>query len=258
MQLCSGEKTRIEKNNACGRSKAINISDIKECEEYRESLTISCLITVVLPEVLASPELDHWELEQNVKAQETLKDNFSNVIFNGAQDDYGKSFNQLSDIKIQCEDDPTQPFNCHKIVLTLRSPVFAAMLLNNYTESINNLIVVKDILTNTMFSLIKFMYTDTVNENEIDCDLLAAADKYQVLRLKAICERSIACKMTVNVAFKDAISSYLHGSDVFQREVVKYIGKNWAEISSTSSSEEIKKYPDLLHKVLSYVVGDTS
>lgn len=254
VQICSGEKTRIERNNACGRSKAISISAMKECDDYSESLTIGCLVTVVLPEVISPCDVHDLELQKNVNSQESLTKNLSNVTF---QQEHNE-IDRFSDVKIQCDDDSKRTFDCHKIILSLRSPVFKAMFVNNYTESTNNLIIIKDIQSCTMSTLLTFIYTDSVNENTVDCNLLYAADKYQVLRLKAICELSIARSITVDNGFEVAISSYFHGTISFQQVTIEYLGRHWAEVNSKGSSEEIKKYPELLHKILCYVTTSTS
>lgn len=76
-------------------------------------------------------------------------------------------------------------FNVHKAILAARSPVFAAMFEHKMRESQSDRVDVADVDAEVMREMLRFMYTGQApNLERMADDLLAAADKYQLDRLK--------------------------------------------------------------------------
>ncbi|XP_044010301.1 speckle-type POZ protein-like [Aphidius gifuensis] len=90
-------------------------------------------------------------------------------------------------------------FRAIKGILGVRSPVFAAMFDHEqFKENENNEVVIEDIEGDVFGEFLHYIYTDeSPNVKKMPMELLAVADKYQVDRLKIICE-NIICKM-INV-----------------------------------------------------------
>jgi len=100
-----------------------------------------------------------------------------------------------------------QTFAAHRCVLAARSPVFSAELFGTMKESNTNtagVIHVDDMEAQVFKALLYFVYTDslpkTKNTEEEDEDedimsqhLLVAADRYNLERLKLLCEEKL-CK----------------------------------------------------------------
>lgn len=112
----------------------------------------------------------------------------------------------MSDLTIFVEDESgmiVDQFAVHKFVLSLRSPVFRAMLFNGLSESSSAEIVMKDFSGNVVKGLLQYIYTDTCPE-DIDQSgeqLLAISAKYQVTGLLSICESHLCSAITsLNVA----------------------------------------------------------
>lgn len=61
-----------------------------------------------------------------------------------------------------------EEFRAHKAVLANRSSVFRAMLTNDMIESKQNKIAVSDVEAKTLTELIRFIYTDSVADGEMD------------------------------------------------------------------------------------------
>ncbi|RWS24381.1 Kruppel-like zinc finger protein [Leptotrombidium deliense] len=83
----------------------------------------------------------------------------------------------------------------HKLVLKTRSKVFEAMFEHETKEKAENRIVIPDFDTPVIKEMINFIYSDTVDDtklSEIAGDLLLAADKYDLPKLKKICEQYLA------------------------------------------------------------------
>ncbi|KAF7106947.1 hypothetical protein CFC21_107648 [Triticum aestivum] len=91
-------------------------------------------------------------------------------------------------------------FPAHRSVLAARSSVFKAELLGSMKENAGDpLVEIKDMESDVFKSLLHFIYTDD-SPSEMACEdavmaghLLVAADRYDVERLKLICEDKL-CK----------------------------------------------------------------
>lgn len=88
-------------------------------------------------------------------------------------------------------------FSAHRSVLAARSPVFKAELFGAMRERAGEPIVIHDIEADVFKSLLHFIYTDSLPEMTHDnatqedvaaSHLLVAADRYDIERLKLICE----------------------------------------------------------------------
>jgi|FrelakmetLWP11LW_1041352.scaffolds.fasta_scaffold90869_1 hypothetical protein len=84
---------------------------------------------------------------------------------------------------------------CHKFILASRSKVFNAMFSVQMKENLTNIIELPELEYSTVLSLIKFFYTDKVEESSIDMDLLAVADQYDIEELKQQCATVLSYKV---------------------------------------------------------------
>ncbi|KAF8655425.1 hypothetical protein HU200_061171 [Digitaria exilis] len=105
-------------------------------------------------------------------------------------------------------------FPAHKIILAARSPVFKAELYGGMKENgAAQAIVVDDVRADTFRALLRYIYTDDAppaiiggrrdqgGENEDEnkvWELLVAADRYGMERLKLICERVLCKRLDVD------------------------------------------------------------
>ena len=87
----------------------------------------------------------------------------------------------------------------HKIVLASRSPVFEAMFqADGFTENRSNVIKIDDLSATTVYEMIRFVYTDQVEDMETMAkDLLVAADKYLIDLFKSKCEDFLVQTLTI-------------------------------------------------------------
>ncbi|XP_051169184.1 speckle-type POZ protein-like [Leptopilina boulardi] len=97
----------------------------------------------------------------------------------------------FKDVTFKVED---KEFNAHKIILILRSPVFAAMFQIKMTEELTSIVKIEDIKSTIFQKMLRFIYTDKVNDlKESAAALYYAAEKYQLEKLKTMCINSL-CK----------------------------------------------------------------
>ena len=105
----------------------------------------------------------------------------------------------MSDVQIKCGD---QTFDAHKFILSARSPVLSRMLQAEMREKRSGIVDLEDASPEMVSELLKFIYTGSccVNDKEpepqIVCDLLQAADKYELENLKEMCQYALASTLT--------------------------------------------------------------
>ncbi|TVU42487.1 hypothetical protein EJB05_08896, partial [Eragrostis curvula] len=114
-------------------------------------------------------------------------------------------------------------FEAHKVMLAMRSPVFKAQLYGPMSETGKEPIIIEDMQPDVFRAFLYFVYTDSMKGlDELEADynsencklihhLLVAADRYDVVRLKLICQ-SILCKNldVKNVATTLALADQHH------------------------------------------------
>ena len=105
-------------------------------------------------------------------------------------DDLGQLYesSQFADVTLACEG---REFHCVKSLLVARSQVFAAMFEHDMEEAKHNRVDVKDVDSEVMDQMLRFIYTGKAPDLErMAAELLAAADKYALDRLKVNIFRS--------------------------------------------------------------------
>ncbi|GFY77201.1 speckle-type POZ protein A [Trichonephila inaurata madagascariensis] len=85
----------------------------------------------------------------------------------------------------------------HKGILASRSPVFSAMFKNEMRESRETTVYITDISISTLRTMLAYIYTGRTNDLTMSNaqDLLYAAHKYQLVRLKNICSEFLKNNM---------------------------------------------------------------
>lgn len=142
-------------------------------------------------------------------------------------------------------------FHVHKAVLACRSPVFAAMFEHEMTESRSDRVIIEDIDPDVLKEMLKFMYTGTTPSLERMADeLLAAADKYQLERLKVMCEQSLCLSLTNESACETLILADLHSAEHLKQQAIEYINLHANEVMETDGWKIlVKEHPPLLEQV---------
>ncbi|KAK3131666.1 hypothetical protein QOZ80_6AG0509660 [Eleusine coracana subsp. coracana] len=146
-----------------------------------------------------------------------------------------------------------EAFSAHKIILAMRSPVFNAAfygpMAETNTSSSGRCVEVEDMHPDVFRALLHFIYTDSMlpamedgveESRETIEHLLAAADRYDMGRLKLICE-DILCKSldVENVATTLALAE-LHHCGVLRDACVELI-------ATTNSLDQVVASQGYLH-----------
>merc|ERR1740138_1718774 len=94
-------------------------------------------------------------------------------------------------------------YPAHKAVLASRSAYFRALFSSEFRERSQSRLPLEDITPDQLVMLLNFIYTDDwlVEDQDFALDMIPIADRFSVLDLKRLCERTLICLMSVeNVA----------------------------------------------------------
>ena len=156
----------------------------------------------------------------------------------------------LSDIKIVCDG---QTFPCHKVILGARSDVFKAMFSEplKFKENQEGVLNIDDTNAETMKSFIYFVYNDTLTNEEITCQLLILADKYNLKRLVDVCAKHFMASITTDNVLEIIYTAYLVNSEELLTASTNFMAKNQGKIAKGSYWNEIQsKNPKIATKII--------
>lgn len=138
-------------------------------------------------------------------------------------DDLGALFesSQFADVTLSCQG---REYKCHKALLCARSQVFAAMFEHDMEESKHNRVDITDVDPDVMGDMLRFVYTGKASQLEtMAADLLAAADKYALERLKVMCEEALCNGLTVENVSEVLILADLHSAEQLKAQAIDFI-----------------------------------
>jgi speckle-type POZ protein len=170
----------------------------------------------------------------------------------GIVDDFKRIFGNrnLSDFKFVVG---TETFYVHKIILSTRSTVFEVMFGTEMKEKQQNECIIEDIDCEVFGELLQFIYTGKTRKvNSIAHKLLIASEKYNITRLKEICEESIASQITNENSIENLLFADKYNAIQLHHKVIDYIIDNLDPIrvsETTGWKDFISKYPDLVDSI---------
>ncbi|XP_026414765.1 BTB/POZ and MATH domain-containing protein 4-like isoform X1 [Papaver somniferum] len=161
-----------------------------------------------------------------------------------------------------------EKFHAHKLVLAARSPVFRDELMDGMDEDECE-VVVKDLEPKVFKAMLHFIYKDALLEDEelvastASCvsdtlvgKLLAAADKYGLVRLRLMCESYLCKDIAINsVATTLALADSYHATEL-KAVCLKFAAENLAAVMRSNGFEYLKENcPALQSELLKIVAG---
>ena len=168
----------------------------------------------------------------------------------------GEQKSRFTDIKISItstDESSSSPviFFAHKAVLAARSLVFAKMFEHDLQESATNIVTVTDIDPEVFKELLTYIYTGKApNIQTLASSLLNPAEKYQLGRLKALCERQMSYGLQVENAAETLVLAHTYGADQLKKNALKFIIKHRSEVRETKEWEKVHTMCDLLEDLL--------
>ncbi|XP_065203753.1 speckle-type POZ protein B-like [Planococcus citri] len=141
----------------------------------------------------------------------------------------------------------------HKIILASGSDYFAKMFKTGVKKSAKNRAVITDVDEVVMGQVLRFIYTgkceNTSTDNSV-YDLIAAADKYGLDRLKKICEDSVSKSLSVGSALNVLLLAEQYNANELKSKTINFIVDKSSEImNSTTWDEFTLKHPKLVGEV---------
>ncbi|XP_071125657.1 BTB/POZ domain-containing protein 6-A-like [Mytilus edulis] len=136
----------------------------------------------------------------------------------------------LADVYLSFPGEEAIRYPAHKMVLSMRSPVFKAMFYGTFPQE-NGGVDIMDIKPSTFNLMLRYMYTDRVQlRGNIVISLLYAAQKYQLQSLLTLCETYLRNNLWIRSACTIYSKTKLFSLETLKKDTLKYISLNAAEI----------------------------
>ena len=155
---------------------------------------------------------------------------------------------KFPDVTIVCQG---EEFPCHKAILAGRSSVFEAMFSHNMKEKMENKVVVEDIDADTLDGLLCFIYCGSTTSGK-SAKLLVAAEKYNLMDLKKLCEENLCVNITVENVLDRLELADLHNAAILRSMALKFIGRNAKEVAAQKDWRE--RIPDVMADIFEAII----
>ncbi|KAJ3685523.1 hypothetical protein LUZ61_014687 [Rhynchospora tenuis] len=165
-----------------------------------------------------------------------------------------------ADVTLEIDD---EVFSAHRNVLAARSPVFRAQLFGSMMESKMDKITIKDLSADVFKLMLQFIYTDMLPpEVEVSIgmtqNLLVAADRYGLERLKVICEKKLCDSLDVETVATTLLLANQHNCGQLKDVCIDFVASSDA-VGAVMETDGFKHLmlcsplilKDILDKVLS-------
>jgi len=157
-----------------------------------------------------------------------------------------------SDVIITCGD---KVYDCHKTILTSRSQVMKTMLESNMKEKITGDIEIKNMDHEVLEDLLKYIYSGFApNIEEHTLELLAAADQYQIEKLKELCEMKLCTRLDSTNCIEFLILGDLHHAQALKIEALEFLSKNTHKMDTSEWTHSLIAHPALMAEVMVKIV----
>jgi len=163
---------------------------------------------------------------------------------------------QQTDVTIKCGE---KLFDCHQNILVSRSQVFKMMFESNMKEKITGSVEVEDMDPDVFEDLLKYIYSGESPNIDLHLEeLFAAADQYQLEKLKELCELKLCLKLEVSNCIDLLILGDLHHATNLKTSALKFVSKNITQIDSSEWEPKLVAYPTLMAQVFKMTLQKAS
>ncbi|XP_033212756.1 speckle-type POZ protein-like isoform X2 [Belonocnema kinseyi] len=115
-------------------------------------------------------------------------------------------------------------FKAHKAILAARSPVFSAMFTHKMKERIKSCVEIQDLEPDIFEKMLRFIYTDKVNDLEESASkLLPAAERYDLQKLKRMCVTILHRSLTIKNVLETLKLADMFSISDLRRAALKFI-----------------------------------
>uniref|UniRef100_A0A915PR54 BTB domain-containing protein n=1 Tax=Setaria digitata TaxID=48799 RepID=A0A915PR54_9BILA len=119
-------------------------------------------------------------------------------------------------------------FKCHKAILSARSPFFQAMFRDQTNqESLRGEVNLEDITPETMACILEYIYKDNCSESsKRTLEILAAADRFCLDRLKSLCQEALAKDLSPNNFCERLRAADLYNAPILKWKILNLLQKH--------------------------------
>ncbi|XP_058753225.1 BTB/POZ domain-containing protein At4g08455-like isoform X2 [Vicia villosa] len=141
--------------------------------------------------------------------------------------------------------------------LVSRSPVFRAMLEHDMDESRSGTIKIADVSYDALRAFVNYLYTaEAFLDNQMACNLLVLAEKYQVKHLKAYCEKYLISKLNWEKAVVNFAFAHQHNANQLQDAALAVIMENMDNLTKNEDYIElVESNPRLVVEIYEAYLG---
>ncbi|CAL8465476.1 g5012 [Coccomyxa elongata] len=167
-----------------------------------------------------------------------------------------------ADVKFKVDD---EELAAHRIILMARSPVFHALLNSEMREGVEGVVTIEDVRGPVFRALLHFVYTDCLPEElegtNLDVamaqHLLVAADRFQLSRLRQICERRLCETVEVDsVATTLSLAEQNHAEEL-KRVCLEFVSRNLQVVMVSEGYQHmVSSCPQLQAELLHVIAVD--
>lgn len=134
----------------------------------------------------------------------------------------------LSDFEIEVEG---QRLKVHKLVLAMRSPIFAAMFSADMKESRENLLNLGHIDTSVVKIFVDYMYTNKLDQNASRdlatiVELMKLAEQYQIICLRIECVNRLIGMLSIDNTIDILKLGDMYNSEILCEAAMKFVQTN--------------------------------
>ena len=158
-----------------------------------------------------------------------------------------------SDVLVKTSAEGSDPIAAHRLILAVRSPVFAAMFTHDVAEKIQGEVLIESLPAPAVRAFLEYLYNEDLPAETIAQHaeaLLAAADEYEVPRLGAVCERYMVQHLAVGNAVAWAILAYLHKAEGLKEMCLRFIQANLRALKATEAWKQLLQQPEIMNDLL--------
>merc|ERR1712241_1660705 len=145
----------------------------------------------------------------------------------------------------------SQEIPCHRFILAARSPVFKKLFASQTVTPGEPIRESTDSSTEALKAMVKYLYTDTLEDGNINEDLMNLADKYELSQMKELCLPFFVKKVRGDNCLKAYIYGHLHNYEPLKAAAFQAMDENWSRYeSSTDITEMMKTHPNAVLEIL--------
>lgn len=146
-------------------------------------------------------------------------------------------------------------FHLHKCILAAHSVVFDKMFEKDKNEKNKNILEINDIESKTLDFFFQFLYTGKVDGiDKVVCELLYAAEKYDVAELSEICHNIMINNLNAENAIKYLQIAETNNSKKLKKKVIKFIAEHLGSFTSDPNFKSFgESCPKLLFEIMEVI-----